>query len=324
MDVHSTHCSPKSTTRDNTAITDANIQEIENIFLNVTRTPTEYELRLKKACQQLLQHPCSVISTLSLVKKIDRDAANCLVDDCLLLFTDNLFEAHSQLDPEGYIKYIPNSIDLTFINRLLHYKVDPTLYFQDINIPELWKSYLSINGTLILRTMDFYRKILDSTASNESSVNLQYKNLKNNDQNGNLSLTLHAQSFDEQSPNMNRFDQKQQSSIAPSSCSVERVSFARMISSIDECNTDIRDKTPSKKPLDPQKNNDYLLIQSDSTNFSTNKPTMNWNLLRKRIIGLKNIDNKMCYINAALQCFANTPPLIEWLFDRFNELNTCE
>ncbi|CAF2882928.1 unnamed protein product [Rotaria sp. Silwood2] len=211
MNVHSTYSSPKSATGDNNrdldnnAVTDTNTQEIENMFLNVKQTPTEYEIRLKKACQQLLRYPCSVISTLSLVNKIDRDAANFLVDDCLLLFTDNLFEAHSQMDPEGYVKYMPNTIDLIFINRLLHYEVDPTLYFQDISIPELWTSYLSINGMILLRTMTLYRKILESTASTASSVNVQRKNLQTTDQNENISLTLHAESLDEQSQNCESF-----------------------------------------------------------------------------------------------------------------------
>ncbi|CAF2135372.1 unnamed protein product, partial [Rotaria magnacalcarata] len=73
-----------------------------------------------------------IISTLFLMKKNDRVAANLLVKGCLLLFTDDLFEVHIQLDPEGYIKYIPNIIDLVFISRLLHYKVDPSLYFQTL------------------------------------------------------------------------------------------------------------------------------------------------------------------------------------------------
>ncbi|CAF1311818.1 unnamed protein product, partial [Rotaria magnacalcarata] len=101
------------------------------------RTVTDHDLHLKKVCRQLLQHPCGVISTLSLMKKIDRDAANLLVEECLSLFTDDLFEVHSQLDPEGCLKCIPNTIDLVFISRLLHCEVDPSLYYQDIDIPEV-------------------------------------------------------------------------------------------------------------------------------------------------------------------------------------------
>ncbi|CAF1393335.1 unnamed protein product, partial [Rotaria magnacalcarata] len=117
---------------ENIGVTDADMKELENLLPCVQRTITDHELHLKKLCRQLLQYPCGIISTLFLMKKNDRVAANLLVKGCLLLFTDDLFEVHIQLDPEGYIKYIPNIIDLVFISRLLHYKVDPSLYFQTL------------------------------------------------------------------------------------------------------------------------------------------------------------------------------------------------
>ncbi|CAF4392424.1 unnamed protein product, partial [Rotaria magnacalcarata] len=86
--------------------TDADMKELENLLPCAQRTITDHELHLKKVCRQLLQHLCGAISTLSLRKKIDRDAANLLVEECLLLFTYDLFEVHTQLDPEGCIKYI--------------------------------------------------------------------------------------------------------------------------------------------------------------------------------------------------------------------------
>ncbi|CAF5179271.1 unnamed protein product, partial [Rotaria magnacalcarata] len=54
-----------------------------------------------------------------------------------------------------------------------------------------------------------------------------------------------------------------------------------------------------------------------------NKSTMNWNSLRNRMIGLRNQDNKTCYINAALQCLGSTPPLTEWLFEQVDNLDAC-
>mgnify|MGYP002385511667 FL=1 len=50
---------------------------------------------------------------------------------------------------------------------------------------------------------------------------------------------------------------------------------------------------------------------------------MSWNALRKQIIGLPNANGKTCYINSALQCFASTPPLVKWLFDHADKLQTC-
>ncbi|CAF3486650.1 unnamed protein product, partial [Rotaria sp. Silwood2] len=187
------HCNSE-----NTAITDADIEELKSLLPCSKQTSTDYELRLKKACQKLLQHPCSIISTLSLVKKIDQDAANLLVDECLLLFIDDLFKADSHLDLEGYIKYIPDTINLIFINRLLHYEVDPTLYFKNITIPQVWKSYLSNSAIILLRTMKFYKKILDSTPP-DSLDSLQSMNYPNNDQNVNPSLTFNDQLWNEQS-----------------------------------------------------------------------------------------------------------------------------
>ncbi|CAF2081992.1 unnamed protein product [Rotaria magnacalcarata] len=162
-----------------------------------------------------------------------KDTANLLVEECLLIFTDDLFEVYSQLDPEGYIKYIPNTIDLVFISRLLHYEVDPSLYFQDIDIPEVCKSYISSNGRITLDSIVFYRKILHSTPPLELFTDVQCIQYKNNAQNKNLSLTLNAESQEK-----------------------------RITSIIDEFPRDTFDKTPLEKPSDLQNNSDCLLVNA--------------------------------------------------------------
>ncbi|CAF4522949.1 unnamed protein product, partial [Rotaria sp. Silwood2] len=43
---------------------------------------------------------------------------------------------------------------------------------------------------------------------------------------------------------------------------------------------------------------------------------MNWNDLRSHVIGLSNPGKNLCYINAVLQCLADTPPFINWLFQQ--------
>ena len=175
---------------EDTDITDLHMQQLESLLPRVRKTLTDYELRLKTACRQLLQKSTGVISMLSLIETIDRDAADFLVDECLLLFTDDLFEAHSALDPAGYIKYVSDKVDLTFIDRLLRYKLDPLQYFQDINIPEVWKSYLSNNGKSILRTMAFYKKILDAKSSTELINNIDIRNSVKSYHNNSYSSTL--------------------------------------------------------------------------------------------------------------------------------------
>ncbi|CAF3628835.1 unnamed protein product [Rotaria sordida] len=313
----------------NISVTDTDIHELENLVPYPRQAPTEYEQHLKEACQQLLRHPCGIISTLSLAKKIDTTAANLLVEQCLLLYTDDLFAAHTQLDPEGYIKYIPNNIDITFIGSLLHYDIDPTLYFQEINIPELWKSYLSTNGIAILRSMTFYEIIIDVPPSLELPADdVERIDGNNNYQKKNLSFKVYAQSSNDPSENYHQthhhrdFTNKFNVSLSNTNENFNNSTKKRITSAIDKSESDTFEIVPSGKRFRPE-TNDYQFIQSNYSNVIISKPTMNWRFLRKRIIGLKNTDNT-CYINAALQCLASTPPFVEWLFDQLDTLDTCQ
>ena len=144
----------------NMSITDDNMEEIEKLIPSVKKPVTKYQLRLNKAARRILKHPCAVISNCSLVKRIDNDAANFLVEECLLLFAEDLFNDYRQLEPEGYVKYIPEIVDLNFMDRLLRYDIHPTIYLKNINIPDIWVSYLSINGIKFLTSMNCYRNML--------------------------------------------------------------------------------------------------------------------------------------------------------------------
>jgi len=159
---------------------DINIEELENILPRNRSTSTHHDrdLRVKQAAKYLLENCSGIISTLRLTKSIDKAAANLLVEEYLLLFTDDLFEDRDDVDPEGYIKLVPDVIDLIYIGRLLKYEVDLFLYLKTITLPEVWRARLSANGIRLLRTMEIYRNILDTAPSLELVSDEEVENRK--------------------------------------------------------------------------------------------------------------------------------------------------
>jgi hypothetical protein len=199
--------SPYSLTDDDddfktTVVTDADIEQLENFLPPNKQNVSRHELRVKKAAKDLLLRSSGIISMVSLMKNIEIDAANFLVDQCLFLCTDDLFQDVDDTDPEGYIKYVPDDVDFQFIGRLVSYNINPTSYFKNIDLPEVWKSRLSANGIKLLRDMKFYRNILDSSPPPESSSNIQLINdHNNNERNQNSSSILRDQLQNQQSQN---------------------------------------------------------------------------------------------------------------------------
>lgn len=148
---------------------DIDLSELDQFLPTEERVRSPNEIQIRQAAEHILKNSPGVISTLFLRKEIDVDAANFLVEECLLLFTDDLFEDRDYVDPEGYVKYMPDSVDMIFFSSLLKYNIDPTTYSEKLTLPKIWKNRLSANGMELLRSMEFYRKILDSNAPSEPS-----------------------------------------------------------------------------------------------------------------------------------------------------------
>ncbi|CAF4046711.1 unnamed protein product [Rotaria sp. Silwood2] len=280
---------------ENVSITDENIEEIEKFALLVGRPVTKYEIRLKEAAKRILQHTCAVISNCSLTESIDYDAANSLVEGCLLQFTEDLFADHSQLEPEGFVKYIPDNVDIHFINRLLCYDIDPTTYLKNIDIPEIWMSYLSANGRKLLKSMKFYQDMFSSRSSTDAYISTCTDG-KQNDK----ALHIHDHNLDK----VNSISKDSENKIT------HPMEIIEFLSPIDE-------PTATKR---------FNVLQ-DIKNICKplrNQSNMKFDFRRKYIIGLKNIDKTTCYINASLQCLASTPPLVDWLFNQSDQLNSCK
>jgi hypothetical protein len=192
--------SSRSSSPNSPADDDDIIKAIENWASFSKRTVSHHEQRVTKVAQDLLHRRSGIISIALLMKKIQIDAANLLVDECLFLFTDDLFGDHDGDYTEGYIKYVPDDIGLEFISRILRYNINPDEYFKNIDLPEVWRSRLSANGIRLLQTMKFYQNLLDLPPP-ESPTNVQRINDHNNEQNQNSSLILHDQLENQQFQN---------------------------------------------------------------------------------------------------------------------------
>jgi hypothetical protein len=174
----------------NKEITDADIEELENLLPYKKPPPTRLELRIFEAAQAILKDSCGIISMMSLTSKIKIDAANLLVDDYLLISTSDLFQNIDDIDPEGYVKYVPDEMDLMFCGRLAHYNITYETYLNSAIIPDLWKARLSVHGIQFLCNMAFYRKLLNLPL-HQSSSNTQVMDHDYDKQEKQISLITH-------------------------------------------------------------------------------------------------------------------------------------
>jgi hypothetical protein len=72
------------------------------------------DLRFKKVAQHLLQLDMGIIPSTVLHRKIDIDAANLLVQHGLFIYREDLLVENDEWDSDGYIKLIPEGMDIKF------------------------------------------------------------------------------------------------------------------------------------------------------------------------------------------------------------------
>jgi hypothetical protein len=79
---------------DNKEISDHDIEELEKLITSIKSSSPSVgpDPRVLAAAQDILQHSCGVISLVSLTTKTKLAAANLLVDDCLLICIEDLFQ----------------------------------------------------------------------------------------------------------------------------------------------------------------------------------------------------------------------------------------
>ena len=157
---------------------DDDFTELQQFLPTEERVQSPNDLCIKQAAERILKHSAGAIPMVCLTGEADMDAANYLVEDCLLHHVDDLFEDRDDIDPEGYIKLAPDEVDVVFISRLLKYNVDPASYFEKITIPEVWKNRLSANGIQTLCSMKIYQRILGSNSRSEPSSDEEPTNCK--------------------------------------------------------------------------------------------------------------------------------------------------
>ena len=151
------------------ASSDDDLKELEKKIQFKKAPPDPYDLCIFAAAKDILKTSIATIPMLSLLSKVKLDAGNCLVEECLLIFTDDLFKDEDDVDPGGFMKYVSDDFTYEFCGRLARYNLTLESYLKSIVIPDIWKNRLSTNGIRSLCTMAFYRSILDSPVNELSA-----------------------------------------------------------------------------------------------------------------------------------------------------------
>ncbi|CAF0912387.1 unnamed protein product [Adineta ricciae] len=268
--------------------------------------PTAQERRVLEAATSILRYSCGVMCITGRTQ-IEMDAAELLVDELILVCVENLLKDVDDIDVDGYVKMVPDGMDLTFIGRLLGYNVTWESYLKNITVLDIWRERLSPKGISYLSEMAFYRELLN-IPSVEPSNDMHAADHDHGEAEKQFSSNIHNTTFNEKSFNLN-------------ACSGE-ILFDNVCTSTPKRSVACGNSSTKTHVTTTQES---ISIDNDKTSSITYiRPLMDWNELRRKVVGLNNSDGTSCFINASLQCFASTPPLIEWIFKQKHHLTTCQ
>ena len=118
------------------------------------------DVRFDKAVQRILRFGMGLIPMEVLQEQIDVDAANLLVEHCILVYHPNLFTESVDWESNGYVKEMPENINIDFMGRLARFGLPWQVWQSTAQLPDTWKSRLSSRGIRALRCMPVYCKQL--------------------------------------------------------------------------------------------------------------------------------------------------------------------
>ncbi|CAF1433734.1 unnamed protein product [Adineta steineri] len=311
------------------------------------------DIPLKRAIDRILGMDMGIIPMVILMHQIDIDAANLLVEHGILIYLEDLFIESDDWDSDGFVKEMPDDMDIDFKGRLARFGLDITSWKNTASIPEVWKSRLSRHGIKFLREMADYHDQLDLKSPSSLST-IHFIEDTDNKQNQQLSsksyntlsnnLTIGIRQLDQQqfvselnhiqtsSPTrlINNNNTAHNSKINESGYvkngssetfnNVERKGVKRTDSSTDSL---VQAKSSVKRTrIDEQVVDDDSQWYHPSTLLKTLQ--MNWSPLRKQILSLKNRDRNNYFVNSTIQILASTPLFAEWLLYQKDTSISCD
>ena len=132
-------------------------QQEDSGHLSHSRSTDADDIHFKEAIQRLLRLEMGIIPMEILTSQIEIDAANLLVEHCILVYQTNLLAKSDDWEPDGYIKDMPENMDYDFSSRLARFNITSSLWLETACLPDTWKQRLSPEGIHFLSSISIYR-----------------------------------------------------------------------------------------------------------------------------------------------------------------------